>query len=288
MKTPDDKTCRCGEAMAFVACWDNAQETDRDHAWNLYTCAACGRICKVDVWTGAGELWIEVAPTEGPWGFGEARHALHCGDRTVFDAFRDIGISDEDVGYIEAVLNSCSRSSDSGLNPQRALVHRARDQFNALNAPRALEAIADLRTRIVTVTYSHWLPLALTAEVEGNAKERVGYGKLAPAELAALVAEINSELRRLYEDGSLYEDGERGWTWETSVPGPLSPIGLAASIGEAFGLRDIEIQRTAPGCLAITAAGDEACVSREDDVALWISDRIPGLRSIRVRLNLPD
>jgi hypothetical protein len=205
----NNKTCRCGKAMAFVSCWDNAQETDRDHAWNLYTCAACGRICKVDVWTDAGELWIEVAPIEGPWGFGEARHALHCGDRTVFDAFRDIGISDEDVGYIEAVLNSCSRSSDNWLETQRAL--------NALEAPRALEAVADLRTRIVTVTYSHRLPLALTAEVEGNAKERVGYGKLAPAELAALVAEINSELRQLYEDGSLYEDRERGWTWETSI-----------------------------------------------------------------------
>ncbi len=60
-------TCKCGEAMRFSACFDNAQETDRDHAWNLYTCAdGCGRICKVDVWSDSGELWIGLDGVELP------------------------------------------------------------------------------------------------------------------------------------------------------------------------------------------------------------------------------
>jgi 8-oxo-dGTP diphosphatase len=56
--TLEDEKCKCGNKMKLSACWDNAQQTDRDHAWNLYMCEACGRICKQDVWTNEGELWI--------------------------------------------------------------------------------------------------------------------------------------------------------------------------------------------------------------------------------------
>lgn len=49
--------CNCGETMHLAACFDNAQEHDEDHAWNLYSCD-CGRIAKEDVWSNKGVLWI--------------------------------------------------------------------------------------------------------------------------------------------------------------------------------------------------------------------------------------
>jgi hypothetical protein len=58
-----DTICKCGNQMVFVFCWDNAQQTDRDHAFNVYGCDSCGRIFKEDVWEDKGELWIGL---EGP------------------------------------------------------------------------------------------------------------------------------------------------------------------------------------------------------------------------------
>jgi hypothetical protein len=48
--------CRCGEKMSLLFAWDDAQETD--HAFNVYGCDSCGRVCKHDVWNDAGEIWL--------------------------------------------------------------------------------------------------------------------------------------------------------------------------------------------------------------------------------------
>lgn len=47
--------------MTMVGAWDDAQATD--HAYNLYVCDACGRICKEDVWEHRGRRWLSLDGT---------------------------------------------------------------------------------------------------------------------------------------------------------------------------------------------------------------------------------
>ena len=56
--------CRCGKTMKGIFCWDNAQQTDMNHAFNVYACDACGRLMKQDVWEDVGEIWIGLAGVE--------------------------------------------------------------------------------------------------------------------------------------------------------------------------------------------------------------------------------
>jgi hypothetical protein len=53
------KKCKCDEKMKFTFCWDDAQQ----HAYNLYVCDRCGRICKSDVWDYSGSRWINLDGT---------------------------------------------------------------------------------------------------------------------------------------------------------------------------------------------------------------------------------
>lgn len=52
--------CKCGNEMKFVYCDDHPMtDDDYDYAFNLYACQWCGRLCKQDVWCGAGFIWID-------------------------------------------------------------------------------------------------------------------------------------------------------------------------------------------------------------------------------------
>lgn len=51
--------CRnCHEQMDAATVFDNPET---DIAFNLYLCPACGWICKEDVWSGKGQLWIDTS-----------------------------------------------------------------------------------------------------------------------------------------------------------------------------------------------------------------------------------
>jgi hypothetical protein len=60
-----DKKCKCGTVMTLKAVWDNAQQKEVDHAFNLYLCEDCGMIMKEDVWHDAGELWVDLTGVVG-------------------------------------------------------------------------------------------------------------------------------------------------------------------------------------------------------------------------------
>ena len=52
--------CKCGHEMKLIFVWDDAQQTERDHCYNLYACDNCGRICKEDVWSDEGLRWMNL------------------------------------------------------------------------------------------------------------------------------------------------------------------------------------------------------------------------------------
>lgn len=47
--------------MQCVTVWDDAQASD--HAYNLFACKSCGRICKEDVWNDPGLRWVALDGT---------------------------------------------------------------------------------------------------------------------------------------------------------------------------------------------------------------------------------
>lgn len=66
------KCKNCGREMDLIFVIDSPQRRDgRDFAYNLYACEggkdgeACGYLCKENVWTGAGILWIKPIQEKG-------------------------------------------------------------------------------------------------------------------------------------------------------------------------------------------------------------------------------
>lgn len=56
--------CRCGDyELKTVYVFDNAQDAEPEHAYNLWACDGCGLVMKEDVWSNAGKRWLSLDGT---------------------------------------------------------------------------------------------------------------------------------------------------------------------------------------------------------------------------------
>lgn len=53
--------CKCGKPMLSVATWEDQER--RSHCFTVHYCESCGTICREDIWTHPGLIWIALDQT---------------------------------------------------------------------------------------------------------------------------------------------------------------------------------------------------------------------------------
>ena len=54
---------RCKSLMQFVWCYDTGTSGDQDVAMNIYACNDCGTVCRENVWSFKGVVWVDFDAT---------------------------------------------------------------------------------------------------------------------------------------------------------------------------------------------------------------------------------